>query len=59
MPAGFDKCRAQGGKIKTIKPNKNTYIPICYIGGKSYKGEVHKVNSDGATAKAMQKRMGK
>ena len=43
MPAGFTKCLKQGGKVRRIKPNKSTYINICYIGGKSYSGETHKM----------------
>ena len=58
MPEPFDKCRAQGGKIRTTKPTPDTYLPICYIGGKSYRGEVHQVKSNNSpTAQAIQKRM--
>jgi len=58
MPAGFEKCRAQGGRIRTIKPNANTYMAVCYIGGKSYAGERHKVKKApaGSVAKALQHR---
>lgn len=53
MPAGFDKCRASGGEIRTIKPNSSTYIHICYLGGKSFRGEVkHTQNAGKVTALA-------
>ena len=57
MPKGFDMCRSKGGKIRTIKPSANTYQPICYLGKKSFRGEVHKVQKKvGATADAMKAR---
>ena len=40
-PQGFDTCRKNGGRIRTIKPKEGVYIPVCWIGGKSYRGEVH------------------
>jgi len=41
MPAGFDKCRAEGGRIITKKLSGNKYIHICYDAkGKSHAGEV-------------------
>lgn len=58
MPAGFDRCRKQGGRIRTIKPNESTYIPVCFIGGKSYRGEVKHVKQ-GSTADAIKERMKK
>ena len=43
MPAAFEKCRKNGGKIRTIKPTADSYIPICIPkgGGPSVRGEVH------------------
>jgi len=43
MPAGFDKCVSDGGRVRTIavkgKPNK--YLHVCYDkAGKSHSGEV-------------------
>ena len=40
MPAAFEKCVREGGKVitKTLKGGK--YIHICYLKGKSYAGEV-------------------
>lgn len=40
MPAGFERCRAKGGRIRTVKPSKGKYLHICYLNGKSYPGEV-------------------
>ena len=57
MPSGFDACRAKGGKIRVVKPNATTYIPICYLGKKSFRGEVHKVKGSGSkTAEAVKER---
>lgn len=41
MPADFEKCISDGGKVITKKLKGGKYIKICYIGGKSYAGEVH------------------
>jgi len=41
MPQGFDTCRKNGGRIRTVKPKEGVYIPVCWLGGKSYRGEVH------------------
>jgi len=40
MPKAFEKCKNDGGRVRTIKHGKNKYQHICYIGGKSYAGEV-------------------
>lgn len=40
MPKDFEKCIKDGGKIITKKVNSKQYIHVCYIGGKSYSGEV-------------------
>lgn len=47
MPEAFEKCRRQGGKMRTISgPNKlaglekNQYCHICVLNGKVYRGEV-------------------
>ena len=43
MPEDFDKCRAEKGRIVTIKPNPSEYLHICYDkNGKSHRGEVKK-----------------
>lgn len=41
MPADFERCIAQGGKVRTKKLPGGKYMAICFIGGKSYAGEVH------------------
>lgn len=41
MPAGFNLCVDRGGRIRTKKLSGNRYMPICFVGGKSYPGEVH------------------
>jgi hypothetical protein len=40
MPAGFDKCVKAGGRIRTKELGGGKYMHICFIGGKSYAGEV-------------------
>lgn len=40
MPALFDECRSNGGKVITKSVNATQYIHICYLNGKSYSGEV-------------------
>jgi len=40
MPAGFTKCVADGGRVRTINPKPGKYLRICYKDGKSYSGEV-------------------
>lgn len=49
MPAGFNKCVRDKGRIRTVKgPNKKhglkagEYVKFCYINGKSYRGHKHK-----------------
>ncbi len=42
MPAAFNKCVAEGGRVRTIKPKAGVYIHVCFPkgGGKSVSGEV-------------------
>jgi hypothetical protein len=40
MPKEFDACRAGGGKIRTVKMKGGKYMHVCFLNGKSYKGEV-------------------
>jgi len=40
MPADFEKCVADGGRVRTISVNKTQYMHVCYQDGKSYHGEV-------------------
>jgi len=42
MPAAFDKCEKEGGKVRTISLSKTKYMHICIPkgGGKSISGEV-------------------
>ena len=39
-PESFDKCVAEGGRVRTKKLSNNRYIHICFKDGKSYSGEV-------------------
>ena len=40
MPAGFDKCVAGGGKVRTLKLSDTKYRHICILGGKTYQGHI-------------------
>ena len=41
MPADFDRCVANGGRVTTRKIGKNRYMHICFDkDGKSHAGEV-------------------
>lgn len=48
MPAKFDKCREEGGKIRTINVGKEHYAHVCVLpgnqkgkaGGKTVIGEI-------------------
>ena len=40
MPADFNKCVAEGGRVRTKKLSKGRYIHLCWKDGKSYAGEV-------------------
>ncbi len=42
MPKGFTDCIKNGGRVRTKKLSGDRYLPICYLGNKSYAGEVHK-----------------
>jgi len=47
MPAEFDACRKNGGKIRTMTMKGGKYMHICILNGKSYKGEVKSKQSVG------------
>jgi hypothetical protein len=41
MPADFNKCVADGGRVRTIKIGKGRYAHICYDkAGKGHMGEI-------------------
>lgn len=40
MPAAFDNCVKNGGRVRTKKVNSKQYMHICFLNGKSYAGEV-------------------
>jgi hypothetical protein len=40
MPENFNRCVAEGGRVRTIKVGQNKYVHVCYKDGKSYSGEV-------------------
>jgi len=41
MPADFDRCVNEGGRVRTITLKGNRYMRVCYDeAGKSHAGEV-------------------
>jgi len=40
MPKAFEKCVAQGGRVRTKKLPNGKYIHICFKDGKSYAGHL-------------------
>jgi hypothetical protein len=45
MQADFNRCVKNGGRVRTQTLSNNRYMKICFLGGKSYAGEVHKKKS--------------
>ena len=41
MPKDFTDCVKNKGRVRTIKPNRNTYIRICYDKKGVHRGEIH------------------
>ena len=53
MPADFDKCIQDGGKVVTINPKKGRYLNICYDkNGKAHPGKVKKNKEESILEKA-------
>ena len=40
MPKDFERCVANGGRVRTKKLSSGRYMHICFLNGKSYAGEV-------------------
>lgn len=58
MPADFEKCVREGGRVRTITPKKGVYIKVCYDkNGDVHRGEVHHTKpSNSETADAIKRR---
>lgn len=52
MPADYERCIREGGRVRTKSLSDNRYMRICFLNGKSYSGEVKERKS----AKAFIKR---
>jgi len=52
MPKNFERCVAQGGRVRTLKLSSAKYMHICYLNGKSYHGEVKTKQPLSATPKS-------
>ena len=46
MPHGFNQCRKNGGKVRTIKKGKDKYQHICILNGRVYPGEIKNIKKD-------------
>jgi len=53
MPKSFEACVRKGGRVRTKTLKDGKYIKICFIGGKSYAGEVHTKKKTSYIAKAL------
>jgi len=49
MPAAFEKCKKNGGKIRTVSGpskkwelKKNEYVHVCILDDKTYRGHTKK-----------------
>ena len=46
MPEDFDKCKSEGGRVRTMKLKEGRYMKVCYDkNNKSHAGEVHQGKS--------------
>ena len=48
MPAGFDRCRKAGGRIRTEQIGDGKYRHVCWLDGKRHPGYVKTKQSQGA-----------
>ena len=51
MPKGFLSCVELGGRVRRKTLPGGKYINICFISGKSYAGETHKISRTKKKAK--------
>jgi hypothetical protein len=47
MPEAFDKCVRAGGKVRTKSMSNGKYMHICFLGNKSYAGEIKSKGTGG------------
>jgi hypothetical protein len=40
VPKEFEECVRKGGRVRTVTLPDGRYMRVCYLNGKSYKGEV-------------------
>ena len=40
MPAAFERCRKNGGRVRTESLGKGRYRHVCYLKGEKYLGHV-------------------
>lgn len=56
MPADFERCVRQGGKVITRSLAHGRYIHICYLGNKSFAGEVKTKKPEGGKTSGTKRR---
>lgn len=42
MPAGFNRCVKMGGRVRTKRLSGGRFQRFCFLGGKSFAGEIKK-----------------
>ena len=60
MPEAFEKCVRNGGRVRRVSGPKHglgpdQYVNYCYIGGESFRGEVHTKVKESAKKKALKR----
>jgi len=54
MPAAFERClKKKGHRVRTIKYDDGRYRHICFVGKKSYAGEIHTPESKARALKKL------
>ena len=46
MPKAFETCVKKGGRVRRKVFPGNRYVNVCYINGKAYVGNVHKMGKE-------------
>jgi hypothetical protein len=57
MPLAFERCVRSGGRVRRFSGPRESqpklaageYVNICFLGGKSYFGEIHKAEESKKT----------
>ena len=52
MPRAFEECVRKGGRVRTKRLGDGKYMRVCFLGGKSYAGEVKMMKHKGKKKKS-------